>query len=192
MDINGLHTRKRNMGLTCLTSHVVFNRSVIVAGVLALCFSPCKASTAQSTTLPSITLSDQFGKEYSSSDLAGFPVILFLADRKGSGHSKEWGLELEAEFERLSIPVQFLAVADLTGSPYLLRPIIRSHIRRKHPTPVLLDWKGSLKHDLKTADKTVNIYVFNGRQELVFTTHETIMQAHIVVQIVDIVQSLLQ
>ena len=135
-------------------------------------------------------MSDQFGEKLSTSDLDELPVILILADRRGSSHSELWGTELEAEFERMSIPVHFLAVADLTGSPYVLRPLIRGHIRRKHPTSVLLDWKGLFKNNFNTEDEVANLYVFDAQHELVYSAHETSVQAHKVVQIVDIVQGL--
>lgn len=108
--------------------------------------------------LTTISLKDQFNQPHTF----GFPQpgisILTVADQKGSEQIESWVRPLKA---RYPTGLTLEGVADVSGVPAPLRPLIRRKFCDAFPHPLMLDWSGSVVKQLKPVRSLANVLVLN-------------------------------
>lgn len=134
--------------------------------LLALAASPAPGRTAEHTAatprLPSFELEDQRGLAVRRADVAGHPLLLVGADRRGREESVRWAKQLRLALRARpgSGDVLLLRVADLTSVPPPARAIARRMVKDAYEVPLLLDWRGALADTLRFDPGAANVLAF--------------------------------
>jgi len=127
--------------------------SLPVALLLFLAFS--LLSDPGLRQLPSFTLKDQFGNAHDCHFPAKTVRILTLADKKGAAEVLVWVRHLKRRYgHRITIE----GIANVTGVPAPLRPMVRERFKKDFPHPVMLDWSGAAVEMLKPRKNLANVY----------------------------------
>ncbi len=88
-----------------------------------------------------IELQDQYEATQKLSFPAAKPILLTIADKKGSEQVATWMLALGPRYaERITI----CGMADLGGAPGFVHGRIRKAFRESQKYPVMLDWSGKV------------------------------------------------
>lgn len=95
----------------------------------------------ETNVAPKIELKDQYDK----TQVVEFPrakvSVLTIADRLGSCQLAAWVKPIRDQFgER----VEIFGLADVTGVPGLIRPMVSGYFKDKIQYPVMLDWDGKV------------------------------------------------
>jgi hypothetical protein len=87
-----------------------------------------------------IELKDQYDKSH----VVSFPreqcSVLTIADRPGSAQLEAWVKPIR---EKCGERVEILGLADVTGVPRMIRPMVVNYFKDKIEYPVMLDWDGT-------------------------------------------------
>jgi len=119
------------------------------------------ATNAPSTTISTnrcaeFVLKDQFDKSHTIKFPATKPILLTVADRKGSDGIEAWAHPVAVEFgERIEIA----GVGDVSAVPRLLRSFIRGKFKQAIAFPTMLDWEGKVSAGFKYVKDQPNIYL---------------------------------
>ena len=126
--------------------------------------------------LVDFSLEDHDRTLYTRATWSGRPLVLFLADKKGSAHDKGyvWSAPIIA-FLRTGTEdrLVFASVADLRGTPRLARGVVRGMFESKMGDPVgltLLDWQGTLFRAYDLEAGAFHLLVFDSGHRLVYRT----------------------
>jgi Glycosyl transferase family 2 len=103
-------------------------------------------------------LPDQFGTNHTVNFPRPQPMVLIIADRKGSEQIRAWVAALKA---RYGGRMELTGVADLGGAPGWVQGMIRKSFRKKYSYPILLDWSGQLPVALHCQKDMANVFLFN-------------------------------
>lgn len=139
----------------------------------AIFFTPI--ARAESTTLmlaptnlicPGFELPDQFGTNHLIQFPQPQPMVLIVADRKGSEQITVWVTALKARYGgRIGV----MGVADVGGVPAFLKNTIRNKFRAKYAHPILLDWSGKLPACLHCEKDVANVCLLDSAGRVLAT-----------------------
>jgi predicted transcriptional regulator len=113
----------------------------VLAAALAAALSSGVFAIQAGTRAPDFSLSDQFGKQWTLSGLAGNVTVLVAADRNSGRSMGPWVDTLK---NRYSGRIQILALMDLHDIPGIGRGIAKSRIRDETKDPVMIDFHGTI------------------------------------------------
>jgi hypothetical protein len=141
---------------------------------LTLCFYAFSLHAAQPRLL-TFDLEDYSKARYLATMWSGRPLILFLADKKGSDYDKNyvWTLRLTS-LVRGHPPASnaaFASIADLRAAPRLARGFLRGSFQPKAQDPVgltLLDWNGDFFKTYNLEPGVLHMLVFDREHTLVY------------------------
>jgi hypothetical protein len=137
---------------------------IFVLGVLMYSASSLRADStvpsAASTNLicASFELPDQFGTNHVITFPRTQPVLLIVADRKGSEQINGWVTAAKARHE---LRREIIGVADVGGAPGWVHGLIRKKFRKEYPYPILLDWSGNLPALLHCKREVANVFLLS-------------------------------
>jgi Glycosyl transferase family 2 len=114
--------------------------------------------TATNLVCAGFELPDQFGTNHAVIFPRPQPLVLIVADRKGSEQIDAWVMALKARYGRR---LELAGVADVGGAPAWVRGMIRKSFRKKYPYPILLDWSGRLPASLHCQKDVANIFLLD-------------------------------
>jgi hypothetical protein len=116
------------------------------------------AVVATNLICPSFELPDQFGANHSIHFPQPQPLVLIVADRKGSEQIAAWVTALKA---RYGGRLKLTGVADVGGAPGWVQGLIRKNFRKQYAYPILLDWSGNLPTALHCQKDVANVFLLN-------------------------------
>jgi glycosyltransferase involved in cell wall biosynthesis len=105
----------------------------------------------------SFALQDQFGTNHVVNFPRAQPLLLIVADRKGSEQIDAW---IAALHSRYGARLEMTGVADVGGVPGWLQGLIRKKFQKKYPYPILLDWSGKIPAALHGQPDVANVFLF--------------------------------
>ena len=105
---------------------------------------------------PGFELTDQFGTNHAVNFPRTRPLLLIVADRKGSEQIAGWVTALQAHYAGR---LEMIGVADTGGAPGWVHGLIREKFRRQYPYPILLDWAGRLAASLHCQQNAANLFL---------------------------------
>jgi len=120
---------------------------------------------AETDSLISFSLQDQFDSLHTDQDYEDQLTILIASDKKGEPYNEMWGEVVENHFAD-SVQYKQLLVADLEGAPRFIKRFLVSILPKDRP--VLLDWKGVFDKAYSLTPEKSNILVFSPAHTLVF------------------------
>jgi hypothetical protein len=106
----------------------------------------------------SFELPDQFGTNHTVTFPRPQPLLLIVADRKGSEQIDAWVKMVKA---RCGQRLEFIGVANASGAPGWVHGLIRKSFQKKYPYPILLDWSGHLPASLRCEPDVANVFLLN-------------------------------
>jgi len=107
-----------------------------------------------------IELKDQFNKPHLIAFPHEKPCVLAVADEQGAKQLNSW---VEPIHKKFGEQIEIHGLADVTGVPRLIQPLIARQFRKQYPQPVLLDWDG----------KSVAQFGYAGNEALVLVIDRT-------------------
>jgi hypothetical protein len=136
--------------------------------LLLVCTSPGVAQAADSftnATPASLTnrcaefeLRDQFDKQQAIKFPAAKPILLIVADKKGSEGIEGWAQPLGVRFgERIRIS----GLADVSAVPQPIRGFVQGRFKKAIAYPTMLDWEGKICAGFKYEKGRPNIYLIS-------------------------------
>jgi hypothetical protein len=117
-----------------------------------------KTLAKSETKAENFTLEDQFGNKIGIKFPSNKVVILVFGDRKGSEQVEGWVRPL---YEKYTDQVYIFGIAELSVVPWAVRPVVRTMIRSKSKTPVMLDWTGKVAKSYGCEKGKSNVFVVN-------------------------------
>jgi len=136
----------------------------IVAALLAISALTAPAADTNHTTTtvaatnlcPQFTLQDQYGRTHLFSFPQTKPVVLTVADKKGSEAIEPWVHPLAETFgDKIIIE----GLADVSSAPGPLRGLVKSKFKKAITYPVMLDWKGDVAKGFSYTKGAANVFV---------------------------------
>lgn len=138
--------------------------ALMIVGATLLFSIPARAEptvpviVATNLTCSGFVLPDQFGTNHSVDFPQLQPMILIIADRKGSEQIDAWVTAMKARYGgRLKI----IGVADVGGAPGWVQGLIRKKFRKQYTYPILLDGLGKLPASLHCQKDVANVYLLD-------------------------------
>jgi hypothetical protein len=107
----------------------------------------------------SFALQDQFGTNHAVNFPRAHPLLLIVADRKGSEQIDAWVAAING---RYGARLEMIGVADVGGVPGWLQGMIRGRFQKKYPYPILLDWSGKIPAALHCQPDAANVFLLDG------------------------------
>jgi hypothetical protein len=104
------------------------------------------------------TLQDQFEKTHQFTFPQAKPVVLTVADKKGSEDIKAWAHPLA---EKFGDQIIIAGLADVSTVPPPLRGLVRSKFKKAISYPVMLDWEGGSARGFHYAKGRANVYLIS-------------------------------
>jgi len=130
--------------------------ALVFSALAATDYTRATAGEPDLTLATPFELADQYGDSHKFVVPLTNVCILTLADRKGSEQIAPWVKALTKRYGR-RLPI--FALADVTGVPSPLRPLIRQRFRSKVAYRVMLDWSGSVVRTFDPVKNSANIYL---------------------------------
>ena len=115
---------------------------------------------------PGFELPDQFGTNHQINFPQPQPLVLIVADRKGSEQIEAWVAALKL---RYGGRLKLTGVADVGGAPGWVRGLIRKKFRTQYACPILLDWSGKLPAALKCQSDVANVFLLDAAGRVLAT-----------------------
>ena len=126
-----------------------------VCGALFILQGVCAASDQ----MPGISLTDQFDRAHLHEAPFDRPLVVVVADRRGSGHIESWVSEI---YRSQGNAVEIVGLADLRGVPGFMKGPLRKAFRVQCASyPVLLDWTGTTAAAFPRGDTGIDIFVMD-------------------------------
>ena len=114
----------------------------------------------------SFELPDQFGTNHAIDFPQPRPLVLIVADRKGSEQIDGWVAGLKPQCEgRLNL----IGVANVGGAPDWVHGLIRKKFRNQYPYAILLDWSGKLPASLHCQQDVANVFLLDSAGRVLAT-----------------------
>ncbi len=133
--------------------------ALISFALLATTFS------ARADRVPSMTLEDQFGKSHRLSAPYSRPLIIAVANNRGSSKIEPWIAEL---YRKYGSTTTIVGLADLKGAPgFMHKPLKKLFLKHCPEHPVLLDWEGSAAAGFKRSSAGIDIFVSDRKGRIV-------------------------
>jgi hypothetical protein len=138
--------------------------TLAIAGAMLLSVISAQAdATPASVTTTNLvcagfTLPDQFGTNHVVNFPQPKPMLLIVADRKGSEQIDAWLAALKPRYHGR---VEMIGVADVSGVPGFLQNMIRKKIVKKYPYAILLDWSGKFPAAMRCESETANVFLLD-------------------------------
>jgi hypothetical protein len=88
-----------------------------------------------------ISLTDQFDQPHTLKFPAAKPILLTVADKKGSEGIAAWAHPLAARFGE---QIEIAGIADVSAVPKPLRSFVRGKFKKAIRYPIMLDWEGDV------------------------------------------------
>lgn len=155
------------MKLTCilllLLSLVSLNAKMVLAET-TVSFEKTNSFGKNENKAANFTLEDQFGKEMSVRFPSDKVAILIFGDRKGSEQVEGWVRPLYAKY---TDQIYIFGIAELSVVPWAVRPMVRTIIRNKSKTPVMLDWTGKISKSYGCEKGKANVFVISRNGSIV-------------------------
>ncbi len=123
---------------------------------------------ATNLTCLSFTLPDQFGTNHEITFPQPQPLVLIVADRKGSEQIRPWVTALKTRYNG---KLKLVGVADVGGAPGWVHGLIRKSFRKKYDYPILLDWSGQLPATLHCEKDVANVFLLDSAGRVLTTEH---------------------
>lgn len=114
------------------------------------------AATVGTNVCPQFTLQDQFEKTHRFTFPQTKPVVLTVADKKGSEGIKAWAHPLA---EKFGDKIIIAGLADMSTVPGPLRGMVRSKFKKAVEYPVMLDWDGAPARSFNYTKGKANVYL---------------------------------
>ncbi len=138
-----------------------------------LLFGLGNTAHAESPSLMSYQMEDQFGRVHSDEDVRGHVVVLTGSDKRGSTFNPLW---IEAISEDLNRDVdidsvRLITIANLRAVPFFLKGMIKKNFPQEPEKWVLLDWEGLFAKTYAFQPKASNTLVFSPTGDLLLKTH---------------------
>ncbi len=123
-----------------MISSLLKNKRSRVLLTIIFLFS-ANAVQSQTKNLISFKLKDQFKREYTDNDYRNSIVIMIASDKNGSKYNESWGKWIHNEMsdDEGYDTIKFLALADLRGIPFFVKPIARRFFPKNKNKFVLMD-----------------------------------------------------
>jgi hypothetical protein len=136
--------------------------TIVCAIVFSIIFTRASSASSVATTTnlmcAGFTLPDQFGTNHVVKFPQSKPMVLMIADRKGSEQIDEWVAALKKHYGRR---IEMVGVADVSGVPGWMQGMIRKKFRKQYAYPILLDWSEKLPASLHCQPEAVNIFLLD-------------------------------
>jgi len=135
---------------------------MLVLGVLMTFAASASESITNSTSVSAtnlcapFTLQDQFEKTHQFTFPQTKPVVLTVADKKGSDDIKGWAHPLADKF---GDQITIAGLADMSTVPAPLRGFVRSKFKKAIAYPVMLDWQGNASRSFNYTKGKANVYL---------------------------------
>ena len=114
--------------------------------------------------IPRIALSDQFDQFHEHRPPFQRPMVVVLADRRGSSHIESWVTEL---YRSKGDSIEIVGIADLHGVPdFVKRPLRKAFRAQCADYPILLDWSGAAADGFPRGESGIDIYSVNASGEI--------------------------
>lgn len=128
--------------------------------VLAVMSVTLQITIAQQAKLPArIELEDQHEKKHVITFPAKTITVISLADRYGREEANQWAASLAAYKNRAAIH----GIADASGTPDIMKSMIRQHIQKAQPQELLIDWTGATSTAMGRQPKVANLIIVSRR-----------------------------
>lgn len=145
-----------------ITSGIRVTRRVSISRGVLLVILTCIAIATTAFSINSIigkpalgfVVEDQFKTEWKWEQFKGKNVIMVLCDREGREYSEKWVNPFRNTFGN---KVEYVAFADVSSVPGLLKGFIRSKVRDNYAHPLLLDWEGDVFKYYQCAEGVANV-----------------------------------
>jgi len=123
---------------------------------LAVMSVTLQVSNAQQAKLPArIDLEDQHEKKHVITFPAKTITVISLADRHGREEANQWATTLAAYKNRAAIH----GIADASGTPDFMKPMIRKRIQETQPQMLLIDWTGATSTAMGHQPNVANLII---------------------------------
>ena len=124
---------------------------------------------AQDATLIDFSIEDQLGATHSHRDYQGQVLVVLGSDQEGSQFNPLWVMAINDSLG--SHPgfgeISFMGVADVSGVPFFIKPVVKRMFPSEEEKWVLLDWDGLFTGAYEFKPDSSNILVFDRRGRLV-------------------------
>jgi hypothetical protein len=117
---------------------------------------------------PAWSLPDASDVRHASSQFANNFLLIIGGDKKSQDSNNDWGNRVRKAFPA-GLPS--VAMADASAVPRLLRGVYRNQFREEAShmgVPYLLDWDGSVTHNLGFKAGVSNVILIGGHNSVVF------------------------
>jgi len=143
---------RQNLSGLILAATILLSPALLIASE-----SATNAPAATATNLcPQFTLQDQFEQTHAFTFPQTKPVVLTVADKKGSEGIKDWAHPLAETFGDKII---ITGLADMSTVPSPLRGLVRSKFKKVITYPVMLDWHGQASQSFNYSKGSANVYL---------------------------------
>jgi hypothetical protein len=150
-----LRSKKESSKLAlCKKVSIRQSAMLVVALCLALVTTALSINSIIGKPAMGFVVEDQFKTEWKWEQFKGKNVIMVLCDREGREYSEKWVTPLRSTF---GTKVEYVAFADVSSVPGLLKGFIRSKVRDSYSHPLLLDWEGDIFKYYQCAEGVANV-----------------------------------
>ena len=140
--------------------------ALTVLGITVRAEATVPAGVTTNLICASFELPDQFGTNHAIHFPQPRPLVLIVADRKGSEQIDGWVAGLKPHCEgRLNL----IGVANVGGAPDWVHGLIRKKFRNQYPYAVLLDWSGKLPASLHCQQDVANVFLLDSAGQVLAT-----------------------
>lgn len=113
-------------------------------------------SAAEESKVPArIELEDQYEKKHVIAFPAKTVTVISLADRHGRSQSNQWRATLDAYKTRAAI----YGIADASGTPEVMKKMIRKRIQEAYKQVLLTDWTGTTCAAIGRQPRVANLII---------------------------------
>jgi len=119
--------------------------------------------------LISFKLKDQHENLITDGRYRGTPLVVSWADKSGSSHLDAWlpALHDTLATELRTYRLHILDIASATGVPFFIKGMVKSKMKEKAASPVLLDWGGKFKKAYGCTPDHMNLILFDRESRFV-------------------------
>ena len=114
------------------------------------------AATAPTNRCVDFELKDQFDQSHSLKFPSAKPIVLTVADKKGSDGVAAWAHPLGVRFDER---IKICGLADVSAVPKMLRGYVQGKFKKAFTHPAMLDWDGKICAGFGYEKNQPNIYL---------------------------------
>ncbi len=131
-----------------------------------LALAPLANGTVEKKVPARIELEDQYGKKHVVTYPAKTINIISLADQHGRRQSNEWAVILGQYKNRAAVH----GIADASGTPEVMKNMIRKRIREAQKQELLIDWSGATSAAIGRHPKVANLVIVSPNGTIIHRT----------------------